>query len=557
MQSTIQLIDLLGAAALLFWGLRLIKTGVMRAFGPMLRQWIAKGTKNRVQAAFSGFLATLLLQSSTATAVIAASFAGKNLLSPRMGQAVMLGANVGTAIAAIILSMNVHWLASVFIFLGVFIFSNRQSTMGKGVGRAILGLGLMLLALQLMSAVTEPLRHAPIIATILSALDDAPLFALIFAAGLAILGSSSLAVVIFVMLLAKASIITPALGLALVAGANVGGAVPPLLAVAGDGLEARRLAFSNLIVRAFGALGLLIFARPLADLLVAHMSDPAQLPIYAHLFFNIALLVLFLPLITPVGRLTALLMPQSAEGDDIATTYLDDHLLDVPNMALAVAARETLRVGDLVNQMLEKSLEAFRTSGAETCRQIADLEAEVDERHEAIKMYVARIDRSQLTRDENLRAQEILSYVINLEHSGDIIAGGLAEIALKKSRNRLNFSAEGLSELTGFYEKSLENLTVAQAIFLSRDEALARQLVIAKTAIRSVETASAERHLDRVRAGNAAAIETSSLHMDILRDLKRVNAHLASVAYPLLQETGSLRESRLRIAKDKPADMLA
>ncbi|WP_374829259.1 Na/Pi cotransporter family protein, partial [Paenochrobactrum pullorum] len=343
MQPTIQLIDLLGAAALLFWGLRLIKTGVMRAFGPMLRQWIARATKNRVQAAFSGFVATLLLQSSTATAVITASFAGKNLLSPRMGQAVMLGANVGTAIAAIILSMNVHWLASVFIFLGVFIFSNRQSTMGKGVGRAVLGLGLMLLALQLMSGVTEPLRHSSMIATLLSALDDAPLFALIFAAGLAILGSSSLAVVIFVMLLAKAAIITPALGLALVAGANVGGAVPPLLAVTGEGLEARRLAFSNLLVRAFGALALLIMAKPLAELLTGFLSDASQLPIYAHLFFNIALLVLFLPLLAPVGALTELLMPKNAGNDEVTSSYLDDHLLEIPSMALAVAARETLR----------------------------------------------------------------------------------------------------------------------------------------------------------------------------------------------------------------------
>ncbi|WP_374829261.1 PhoU domain-containing protein, partial [Paenochrobactrum pullorum] len=212
---------------------------------------------------------------------------------------------------------------------------------------------------------------------------------------------------------------------------------------------------------------------------------------------------------------------------------------------------------DLVNQMLEKSLEALRGSGTDACRQIAEIEAEVDERHEAIKMYVARIDRTDLDESENLRAQEILSYVINLEHTGDIIDAGLAETALKKNRNRLHFSSEGLAELTGFYEKTLENLTLAQAIFLSRDEALARQLVIAKTAVRAVETVSAERHLDRVRAGNAAAIETSSLHMDILRDLKRVNAHFASVAYPLLQQSGSLRESRLRIVEDKPADLLA
>ena len=179
MHSTIQLIDLLGAGALLLWGLRMIKTGVMRAFGASLRLWIAKGTGNRFTAVLSGIMATLALQSSTATAVITASFASSGAIKPRMAQAVMLGANVGTSIASVILSLDVHWFASAMILVGVTVFSLSKYARGKGMGRAVLGLGLMLLALQLVGNVTDPLRESEVMIAILSGLSDAPAFALI------------------------------------------------------------------------------------------------------------------------------------------------------------------------------------------------------------------------------------------------------------------------------------------------------------------------------------------------------------------------------------------
>lgn len=541
MQSSIQLIDLLGAAALLLWGLRLIKTGVMRAFGASLRQWIAKGTRNRIMAAGSGFVSTLCLQSSTATAVIAASFAGRNILSPRMAQAVMLGANVGTAIATIILSLDVHWLAGLFILTGVTVFSKRQATATKGLGRAILGLGLMLLALQQMSTVTAPLRQSDVVIAILAALADAPLLAVAFGAGLAVVGSSSLAVVIFVMLLAQTGVVPAPLALCLVAGANVGGAVPPFIAVQAEGLEARRLALANLLVRGIGAIVLTVASGPLAGQVV----DVGRMTILGHLGFNLALLVVFLPLIGPVGRLTAWLLPASGAGD-APPTWLDDSLLDSPAMALAVAARETLHLGDTVGAMLDKTAEALRIDNQDACRQVAALEIEVDQRHEAIKMYVARLGRTEMDPQDSQRSQEIIAYAINLEHMGDIIESGLADLASKKIRKKLSFSAEGQAEIADFFARTQANLRLAQATFLSRDPQLARRLVQEKTAVRGLEGRSAARHMARLRDGRTEAIETSSLHIDILRDLKRLNAHLASVAYPVLEERGDLRESRLK-----------
>ncbi|MHA6691945.1 Na/Pi cotransporter family protein [Devosia sp. A449] len=545
MHSTIQLIDLLGAGALLLWGLRMIKTGVMRAFGASLRLWIAKGTGNRFAAVFSGIMATLALQSSTATAVITASFASKGAINPRMAQAVMLGANVGTSIAAVILSLDVHWFASAMILVGVTVFSLSKFARGKGIGRAVLGLGLMLLALQLVGNVTGPLRESEVMVAILSGLADAPAFALILAGVLAFVSSSSLAVVLFVALLASAGIVSPPLAVTLVAGANLGGAIPPMLAVLSEGTEARRLTMANFVVRAIGAIILTIFATPAAGLLETILPEADDLTIAAHIGFNLALLVLFLPLIGPIGKLAAMVVPEPATGQR-GVRYLDDTVLDTPAIALAAAARETLRVSDIVLHMLEGSLEALRNPGPGGRSAAALLDDDVDALNQAIKLYLTRLDQTDLDLEDARRSGEIMSFAINLEHVGDIIESGLYDVAAKMAKRHWKFSADGLAEITALYEKTILNMQLSQTVFLTDDPQLARQLVAAKVEVRRLEAESAQSHIQRVRERVPASVETSSLHLDLLRDLKRITAHLASVAYPILETKGELDESRLR-----------
>lgn len=551
MQSTIQLIDLLGAAALLLWGLRLIKTGVLRAYGGVLRHWIARGAGNRVSACFWGFVATLGLQSSTATAVIVSSFASRDLVRPRIAQAMVLGANLGTAMVAVFLSADVHWLASMAIFLGVVIFNTSKLNRGRGLGRAILGLGLMLLALRLLGEVTEPLRQSQTMLAMIQGLETAPIFAALIAAGLAILATSGLAVVILVMLLATTGAVAPPLALWLVAGANLGGAVPPWLATRSEGVAAARLTLANLIVRLIGTAVVLVAGAPLADLLGRHVTAPDSFVVAAHVAFNVGLLVIFLPLVGVIVRLAERLVPTVADTAG-APSYLDESLLPMTEMALAAATRETLRLGDMVGQMLSASHTALCEGDEAPLAEVSRLEGDVDRLHESIKLYVARLMRGGLDGRDGERANEIVAYAINLEHVGDIIEGGLAEIAAKKARRRQSLSPEGLAEISAFFQHTQENHRMAQALFLSRDEALARRLVARKVESRRLEAESADSHMNRMRSGRIETLESSAIHLDMLRDLKRVNAHLASVAYPILEGMGALEESRVRIAVSVP-----
>ena len=544
MSSSILLLELLGSVALLLLGLRLLKSGMTAAAGPQLRHFLASSTRNRFTALGAGLATTLALQSSTAMAVMTASFVAQGLVAPAMAQAVMLGANVGTAVVTQILSLDIHWLAPAAILGGVFAAS-RPSHRSKCLGDVAIGLGLMLLSLRLMADATEPMRESEAIAAFFVLLDSAPVVAIALSAGLAAISASSLAVVLFIMSLASAGSIGPDLCLLLVAGANLGGALPPVFATMSEGMAARRLAISNLTVRGLGTALLLTILGWIAPLL-SGQHDLARLTVMAHLGFNITLAVLFLPLIDPLTRLLVRLLPDQADASDTGPRHLDETVLGEPAAALAAATRETLRVGDLVEKMLDTSLVALKANDELLCRSVSHLDDQVDRLHEAIKLYLARIDEGRMNEATSKQSHAILDYAINLEHVGDIIEKSLSQLTLKKINRQLQYSPEGLAEIEALFADTIDNLQLAQRVFLSRDAEMARRLMETKPTIRRKERDSLEHHMRRLQQRRPDSLQTTSMHMDVLRDLKRINGHLVSVATPILEEMGQLRTSRLR-----------
>lgn len=543
MTSTMLLIDLLGAAALLLWGLRLLKSGVSTAFGARLRSFLASSTRNRFLAFGAGFATTLALQSSTAMAVMISSFVAQGLVVPAMAQAVMLGANVGTAIVTQILSLDIHWLAPVAILLGV-ILASRRSRRSRGLSEIAIGLGLMLLSLRLMAEATEPMRESEALAAFFALLGGTPIVAIILSAALAAVSASSLAVVLFIMSLAAGGAIGPELCLLLVAGANLGGALPPVLAAASEGAAARRVTISNLIVRGAGAVVFLLAASWLAG--IVPNQNLAQLAIQAHVGFNLGLAVVFLPVVGPMTQLLVKLLPDKRLGNGHGPVHLDDALLSDPPSALASAMRETLRVGDLVEKMLETSLVALKTNDELLCQGVYQLDDQIDNIQEAIKLYLARIDRTTMDGTTLRQAHSILDYAINLEHIGDIVERSLSRLTIKKIEKQLRYSPEGMAEIEELFRDTIDNLQMAQRVFINRDAQIARRLMEGKVVIRRKERASIELHMARLHNRRPDTIQTTSLHMDVLRDLKRINGHIISVATPILEEAGLLRESRIK-----------
>jgi phosphate:Na+ symporter len=276
-------------------------------------------------------------------------------------------------------------------------------------------------------------------------------------------------------------------------------------------------------------------------------SDPARLVVNFHLAFNLAVALLFLPLVHPVAALAQRLLPDAPPAADASQPrHLDANVIDVPSEALACAMRETLNLGDRVTDMLRQALVALEKSDTRLVRDVEKADNAVDALHEAIKLYLVKVSSEGLTDEESHRYAEILTFTANLEHIGDIIDKNLMELASKKIKHRYEFSREGLEDIRNLHARVMDSMRLALNVFATRDVALARRLLAEKTAMRNAELAAAERHYARLREARPESIETSSIHLDVIRDLKRIHSHLTSVAYPILEPTGELQDSRLR-----------
>ena len=542
------LLDLAGGIALLLWGLHMVQSGILRAFGADLRRFLGVALKSRFTAILAGLGITALLQSSTATGLMTAAFVGDGLVALVPALAIMLGANVGTTLIVQVFSFDVAWLAPVLLVIGVIAFKRGTRTVIRDLGRVVIGLGLMLLSLHILLDTLAPAENAPAVRALLAAATTMPVLNIIFGAALAWAAHSSVAVVLLVMSLSYSNFITPVAAIALVIGANLGSAINPL--IEGGGLNnpvARRLPLGNLINRLVGCALVLPLLEPITVAMKTLDSNPVRMLADFHTLFNLALALLFIGPLPALARLLEWLVPEpDASTDPSAPIYLDAAAISTPSLALTCAARETLHMGDLIETMLRRSIDALMTDDRRLVIEIERMDNLVDRLHEAIKLYVTKITRESLDEAESRRAMEIIACAINFEHVGDIIDKNLMELATKKIKNRLSFSDSGAAELQAFHRRVLDSLKLAFTVFMSGDVKVARQLVEEKVVIREAERAAAENHLERLRNGLTASVETSSLHLDILRDLKRIYSHICAIAYPVLEATGDLRPSRLR-----------
>jgi phosphate:Na+ symporter len=561
--GSIVLLDLMGGVALLLWGLHMVRSGIMRAFGSELRRVLGTALRNRFLALLAGVGVTALLQSSTATGLLMTSFAARGLVDLVPALAVMLGANIGTTLIVQALSFDISAVAPVLFLAGLLAFNFGSRRLVRDLGRVAIGLGLMLLSLHILLDTLAPAENAPSVRALLAAITGAPVLCVLIAAALTWAAHSSAAVVLLVMSLAYSHFVSPVAALALVLGANLGSAINPLLEGGSSANPAsRRLPIGNLINRAVGVVFVLPFIQPIADLFARLDPNGARMAADFHTAFNVALALAFVFLLDGLASLLTRLLPDPPKrADASAPLYLDEAAVHMPSVALACAARETLHMGDVVEGMLRQAMTALMSNDRKLAAEVSRMDNIVDRLDEAIKLYVTKVTRESLDDRDGRRAMEIIAFAINLEHIGDIIDKNLMELANKKIKHKYEFSKEGATELAMFHQRIIENLKLAFSVFINEDVRIARTLLEEKTQLRVAELGYAESHLARLRDGRPESIETSSLHLDVLRDLKRIHSHICSVAYPALEAAGELHPNRLKdsdvgAGQDTASDLL-
>jgi phosphate:Na+ symporter len=547
--TTLTLLDLAGSIALLMWGVHMVQTGIQRGFGPNLRQLLGRALRNRFLALLSGLGVTAVLQSSTATGLMVASFAASGLVDMVPALAVMLGANVGTTLIVQVLSFDISEVAPLFVLIGVIMFRRGAVSRTRDLGRTSIGLGLMLLALGHLLQIVTPYEAVPSLRILLGMITTAPVVDLILAAALTWAAHSSAAVVLVIMSFAATGAVPPDAAFALVLGANLGTAINPVLeGVRGNDPADKRLPLGNLLNRFIGCVVALALLPEIGRLLVVLEPNNARAVADFHTAFNLVLAILFLPLLTPYAKLLERLLPGRKNADDPGRArYLDPAAQETPPIGLADASREALRMTDALEVMLKSAVEALESGDRGLIADTRHMDDTIDRLNTAIKEYLARLDSDAMNEADNRRFMQILKFITNVEHAGDVLDRNVMSLTGKGLKRGLLLSTQGRAEIKAMLERLIANSRAAGAVFMSDDPRAARKLAGEKEAFRNMEVQATEAHFARLRQGRLDSTETSDLHLDLIRDLKRINAHLVEgAAYPVLEEKGDLLPTRLR-----------
>ena len=541
------LVHLAGEAALLLWGLHMVQSGVERAFGGRLQALLGGALGAPLRAMGAGLAVTAALQSSTATALMIAGFAAAGTVALVPALAAMLGANIGTALIVQLLSFDASWLSPLLILAGVVAFRSGRRVQTRDLGRVAIGLGLMLLALHLLVQTLAPVQAAPGFARVLGGLAESPLALMALAAIVAWAAHSSIAGVLFVATLAGSGALGPEAALAMVAGANLGSALNPLLQGGGRaGDRARlRLPLGNLVNRLLGCALVLALLPMLAAWMTALDSAPVRLVANAHLAFNLATSLLALPLLRPLAWALRQALPDRPELDEAAPRYLDAAAAALPALALANAEREVLRIADVLDRMLHASDRAFAEADRDAAKELVAQDDVVDRLHRAVLAYLAAIPPEQLSDAEATRLQDIRAFAIGLEHAADVLSRDVARHAAKRLRRGIALAPEDAGDLAALHEALRSQLKLAIAVLMVEDAEAARRLVQEKEMLRATERDVARRAAEAAPLPLGEPGATPGLVLDAIRDLRRAGAHLAAAAHPLLERRGELLASRL------------
>ena len=540
------LLNLLAAIALLVWGTHIVRSGVLRVYGTNLRQVLRRSVGNRGTSFVAGVGVTGLLQSSTATALLVSSFVSQGMITTSAALAVMLGADVGTALMVQFFSLNLAWLAPLLIVSGVVVYLSKKNERAGQIGKIVLGLGVIILALQMVTAATAPLTQAAGVRVLFAQLSGDLLLDVLIGALLVVISYSSLAVVLLVATLSATHVVPIEVALPIVLGANLGGGLLALLTTWKADAIGRRVPLGNFLFKAAGV-AVAVMALPLVTpYLIKLQDDPQQLVVQFHLLFNIVLAIAFIQFTGRFASLTERWLPAPRPTDAVGQPkYLDPVALDTPALALGNAAREAIRLADTVHEVLTGLLTVLKTNDLSLVEALRRKDDEIDRIYSAIKRYLAQVSREALDANEARRWTEIIQFTINLEHIGDIVERLLLDIAQRKIQHKLSFSGAGMSEIGDLHARLTSNLQLAVAVFLNGDLKSAQQLIAEKVTFRELELSYADRHLHRLFENKQQSVETSSLHLDLLSDFKRINSLICSVSYPILESAGLLAKTRV------------
>ena len=540
-------VQLFGATMLLLFAVRMVSTGIERAYGASFRRLVTTKA-SALRLALTGVMLAIILQSSAAVTLLVAGFSGTSAIGFFAGMAIVLGGDLGSALLIRVLTLDIQWIAPVLLGVGGFLFLKTQGPMLKQAGRIAMGIALILISLRFLRETMDPIRESAFLPAIADYLMQDYLTAFITGVALAFVMHSSVAVILICVTLVAIGALPQSVGLSLVLGANLGSALIPVWLTRGMSAKSRRIPLANLIIRGTVSVIVLFAINQLPTPGFITAMDNAHALVTLHILFNLILL-LSLPF---VGRLQGLVTWIYPDNETPANNIPPHHhsvlhlnVTTSPKQSLAMLQREVLRMATLVSEMIAPAFGLLKSFDAAQVAAIRADEAALNNALDHIRQYSAGFDHDSLTKSENRQMRNLVDYAISLEAAGDIVVKRLIELAGEKDREKLRFSDAGFDELRALHERIARNVNLAANVLLSADIESARLLLEEKTAIAQLEQSSRKKHLRRLSSGDSDSLASSDIHLETAYSLKEFHSWIVKIAHPILVREGQLLETRL------------
>lgn len=524
-----------GGLALFLFGFGFGSRGLTRAAGDRLRKLLWNLTKNRLLGLIAGISITTILQSSTAATVMLVSFANADLISIGQTLGVILGADIGTTITVQVIAFKIMDYALIVIALGLVIMTFFRKSPHKYIGQSILGFGLLFYGMKVMADSVGTFSFSPAFQELIGILGDQPLLGLLIATLLTALLHSSAATIGIVLMLSFQGLIDLRAAMPIVLGANIGTCITALTASIRGSTEARRTAVAHTLFKIL-TVGLVFgFITQFADLVQKTSQDASRQIANAHTLFNLLAACVFLPLLEPYRRfLTKLIPVRAGVPKKFKPLYLDERVLNTPSLALGYASREIIRMAEITYWMVEKAMEVFKHNDGELRKRLIEEDDKVDCLEETITPYLTKLSQQELSLEQSKREVELLYIVDELEHIGDIVSKNLMSYSYKKMKRGLLFSEEGMREIGQYHGEVLKTFKMAILALTSSDRSIASEVAKRRQFLDELLREFHQKHIDRLHRGLKESLETSTVHLDFISDLERINFHTSNIGTELL-----------------------
>ncbi len=535
------LLGLAGGLALFLFGLNTLKDNLEQLAGEKIRYVLHRMTGNVLYGIITGIIITFIFQSSSATSVLLIGFANAELINLIQAMGVILGADIGTTFTVQIISWNIYEYSILFIVAGVlFSFTKKRKRMFL-TGNLFVGAGMVFLGMKMMSDATAPLKNAEYFQQMIEFSRGHPVWLLILATLFtAVIQTSAGTIGLLISLSYSGAIDTLDLSIPVIFGANIGTCATAIIAAMPSSAEGKKIAMGHLFFKVAGVIIFYPFRHYLAE--IASMTAttlPHQIA-NAHTIFNLLITLIFSPFVHLIAIFINTLVAEEPQKEErFGVRYLNETALRTPSLALAYSMREILRMADIVAEMLKKSFATFKGENLDLIAELRTMDDKVDTLYQELKMYLTKASLNPLSQElANVNVHQ-LTMIINLENIGDVIDKNILFLAQKRYKQHSIFSEEGFSELANYHQLICQNFDLAISAFTGKNPDLAEQVINNSKRIDELLQTYTENHLQRLRKGLRESIETSSIHLDLLSNLHRINTYITNCVYPLLQRNKS------------------